>query len=50
MAAWSGSAPGLVGIDPSGTTALHGAARLTAPVVHSAAVLGRMPPGDGSGG
>ncbi len=29
---------GLVGIDPSGTTALHGACRLTAPVVHTAAV------------
>jgi alanine racemase len=29
---------GLVGIDPSGSTALAGAARWTAPVVHSAAV------------
>jgi len=29
---------GLVGIDPSGTVALHGASRLTASVVHSAAV------------
>jgi alanine racemase len=29
---------GLVGIDPSGTTELHGASRLTAPIVHSATV------------
>jgi alanine racemase len=29
---------GLVGIDPSETTELHGASRLTAPVVHSATV------------
>lgn len=29
---------GLVGIDPSGTVELHGASRLTAPIVHTAAV------------
>lgn len=29
---------GLVGIDPTGTTELHGASRLTAPIVHSATV------------
>ncbi|MGE0688421.1 MAG: alanine racemase [Dehalococcoidia bacterium] len=30
---------GLIGIDPSGSTELHGASRLTAPVVHSASVV-----------
>ena len=38
---------GLVGIDPSGTTELHGASRLTAPVVHSAAVKAGTPVGYG---
>ena len=38
---------GLVGIDPSGTTELHGAARLTAPVVHSATVKAGTPVGYG---
>ncbi|PRX50026.1 alanine racemase [Prauserella shujinwangii] len=38
---------GLVGIDPSGVTDLHGAARLTAPVVHSAAVEAGTPVGYG---
>ena len=38
---------GLVGVDPSGTTALHGAARLTAPVVHSAAAPAGTPVGYG---
>lgn len=38
---------GLVGIDPSGTTELHGASRLTAPVVHSAAVEAGTPVGYG---
>jgi alanine racemase len=38
---------GLVGIDPSGTTELHGASRLTAPVVHSATVKAGTPVGYG---
>jgi alanine racemase len=38
---------GLVGIDPSETTALHGASRLTAPVVHSAVVNAGTPVGYG---
>jgi alanine racemase len=38
---------GLVGIDPSETTELHGAARLTAPVVHSATVKAGTPVGYG---
>lgn len=38
---------GLVGIDPSGTVELHGASRLTAPVVHSAAVKAGTPVGYG---
>jgi alanine racemase len=38
---------GLVGIDPSGTTALHGASRLTAPIVHSATVEAGTPIGYG---
>jgi alanine racemase len=38
---------GLVGIDPSGTVALHGASRLTAPVVHSATVEAGTPVGYG---
>jgi len=38
---------GLVGIDPSGTTDLHGASRLTAPIVHSAAVGAGTPVGYG---
>ena len=38
---------GLVGIDPSGTTELHGASRLTAPVVHSARVAAGTPVGYG---
>ena len=38
---------GLVGIDPSGTTVLHGAARLTAPIVHSAAFPAGTPVGYG---
>lgn len=36
---------GLVGIDPSGTVAMHGASRLTAPVVHTAAVPAGTPVG-----
>ena len=36
---------GLVGIDPSETTELHGASRLTAPVVHSATVMAGTPVG-----
>lgn len=36
---------GLVGIDPSGTTRLHGASRLTAPIVHTAAVRAGTPVG-----
>jgi alanine racemase len=40
---------GLVGIDPSGTVAMHGASRLTAPIVHTAAVPAGTPVGyDGS--
>jgi alanine racemase len=38
---------GLVGIDPSETTELHGASRLTAPVVHSATVKAGTPVGYG---
>jgi alanine racemase len=38
---------GLVGIDPSGTTELHGASRLTAPVAHSATVAAGTPVGYG---
>jgi len=38
---------GLVGIDPSETTELHGASRLTAPVVHSATVRAGTPVGYG---
>lgn len=38
---------GLVGIDPSGTTELHGASRLTAPIVHSATVKAGTPVGYG---
>jgi alanine racemase len=38
---------GLVGIDPSDTTDLHGASRLTAPVVHSATVKAGTPVGYG---
>jgi alanine racemase len=38
---------GLVGIDPSETTDLHGASRLTAPVVHSATVTAGTPVGYG---
>jgi alanine racemase len=38
---------GLVGIDPSGTTELHGASRLTASVVHSAPVEAGTPVGYG---
>jgi alanine racemase len=38
---------GLVGIDPSGTTELHGASRLTAPVTHSATVEAGTPVGYG---
>jgi alanine racemase len=38
---------GLVGIDPSGTVALDGAGRLTAPVVHTAAVAAGTPVGYG---
>jgi alanine racemase len=38
---------GLVGIDPSETTELHGASRLTAPVVHSATVEAGTPVGYG---
>jgi alanine racemase len=40
---------GLVGIDPSETTGLVGAARWTAPVVHSARVPGGTPVGYGGG-
>ncbi len=36
---------GLVGIDPSGTVDLHGASRLTAPIVHTAAVAAGTPVG-----
>lgn len=39
---------GAVGIDPSGTTSLHGAARLTAPVVHTASVPAGTAVGYGS--
>ena len=38
---------GLVGIDPSGTTELLGASRLTAPIVHSASVGAGTPVGYG---
>ena len=38
---------GLVGIDPSETTELHGACRLTAPVVHSTTVKAGTPVGYG---
>lgn len=38
---------GLVGIDPSGTTELHGAARLTAAIVHSATAAAGTPVGYG---
>lgn len=38
---------GLVGIDPSGTTELHGASRLTAPIVHSATAKAGTPVGYG---
>ena len=38
---------GLVGIDPSETTDLHGASRLTAPVVHSATINAGTPVGYG---
>ena len=36
---------GLVGIDPSGTVEMHGASRLTAPIVHTAAVGAGTPVG-----
>ncbi|TYB46770.1 alanine racemase [Actinomadura chibensis] len=36
---------GLVGIDPSGSVAMHGASRLTAPVVHTARVGAGTPVG-----
>ncbi|MCP2343120.1 alanine racemase [Actinomadura rupiterrae] len=36
---------GLVGIDPSGTVAMHGASRLTAPIVHTTAVPAGTPVG-----
>lgn len=36
---------GLVGIDPSGTHPLHGASRLTAPIVHAAEVSAGTPVG-----
>jgi alanine racemase len=36
---------GLVGIDPSGTVAMHGASRLTAPIVHTTAVEAGTPVG-----
>ena len=36
---------GLVGVDPSGTTELHGASRLTAPIVHTTAVEAGTPVG-----
>ncbi|MEV4251791.1 alanine racemase [Spirillospora sp. NPDC049652] len=38
---------GLVGIDPSGTVELHGASRLTAPIVHTTAVPAGTPVGYG---
>jgi alanine racemase len=38
---------GLVGVDPSGTTELHGASRLTAPIVHSATAKAGTPVGYG---
>ncbi|GAA4232382.1 alanine racemase [Actinomadura meridiana] len=38
---------GLVGIDPSETVEMHGASRLTAPVVHTAAVKAGTPVGYG---
>lgn len=38
---------GLVGIDPSGTTELHGASRLTAPVVHTVTAEAGTPVGYG---
>ncbi|MDQ0895968.1 alanine racemase [Agromyces ramosus] len=38
---------GLVGIDPSGTTELHGAARLTAAIVHGATAAAGTPVGYG---
>jgi alanine racemase len=38
---------GLVGIDPSETTELHGASRLTAPIVHSATAQAGTPVGYG---
>lgn len=38
---------GLVGIDPSGTTALSGASRLSAPIVHNATVMPGTPVGYG---
>jgi alanine racemase len=38
---------GLAGIDPSATTVLHGASRLTAPIVHSATVVAGTPVGYG---
>jgi alanine racemase len=38
---------GLVGIDPSETTELHGTSRLTAPVAHSATVKAGTPVGYG---
>jgi alanine racemase len=38
---------GLVGIDPSETTELHGVSRLTAPIVHSATVKAGTPVGYG---
>ncbi|MFC4912029.1 alanine racemase [Actinomadura gamaensis] len=38
---------GLVGIDPSGTVEMHGASRLTAPVVHTAAAPAGTPVGYG---
>ncbi|MFP3967451.1 alanine racemase [Actinomadura fulvescens] len=36
---------GLVGIDPSGTVEMHGASRLTAPIVHTTAVPAGTPVG-----
>lgn len=38
---------GLVGIDPSGTVEMHGASRLTAPIVHTTAVPAGTPVGYG---
>jgi len=38
---------GLVGVDPSGTTELHGASRLTAPIVHCATAKAGAPVGYG---